>query len=319
MHEFSFTEEADGFDLKKVTDYAKENGVHIIGYHETGSNIINYLKQIDEGMALYKEMGIHDVKIGQVGSRLNMKEWHHGQFGVNYYRHVLKKAAEYQLTVNFHEPIKDTGERRTYPNMMAREGARGQEYNAWSEGNPPSHTAILPFTRMLSGPMDFTPGVLDVEIKQGHEGRDVHTTAAKQLALYVVLYSPIQMLADLPENYMDNPAFQFLQDVPVDWEDTKVLNAEIGEYITTVRKDKYSDDWYLGSLTNEESRSFGVPLSFLDADVTYEAQIYTDAEGTTWNTNATKVSISTKEVKSTDTLQLNLAEGGGAAIRFKKL
>lgn len=318
MHEFSFTKEADGFDLKKVTDYAKENGVHIIGYHETGSNIINYLKQIDEGMALYKEMGIHDVKIGQVGSRLNMKEWHHGQFGVDYYRNVLKKAAEYQLTVNFHEPIKDTGERRTYPNMMAREGARGQEYNAWSEGNPPSHTAILPFTRMLSGPMDFTPGVLDVEIAQGHEGRDVHTTAAKQLALYVVLYSPIQMLADLPENYVDNPAFKFLQDVPVDWEDTQVLNAEIGEYITTVRKDRFSDDWYLGSLTNEENRSFEVPLSFLDADATYEAQMYADPEGTTWNTNATKVSISTKEVKSTDTLQLNLAEGGGAAIRFKK-
>ena len=319
MHEFSFTKEADGFDLKKVTDHAKENGVHIIGYHETGSNINNYLRQIDEGMALYKEMGIHDVKIGQVGSRLNMKEWHHGQFGVNYYRNVLKKATEYQLTVNFHEPIKDTGERRTYPNMMAREGARGQEYNAWSEGNPPNHTAILPFTRMLSGPMDFTPGVLDVEIEQGHEGRDVHTTAAKQLALYVVLYSPIQMLADLPENYVDNPAFKFLQDVPVDWEDTQVLNAEIGEYITTVRKDRFSDDWYLGSLTNEESRSFEIPLSFLDANATYEAQIYEDAEGTTWNTNATKVSISTKEVKSTDTLQLKLAKGGGAAIRFKKL
>ena len=319
MHEFSFTKEADGFDLKKVTDYAKENGVHIIGYHETGSNIINYLKQIDEGMALYSIMGIHDVKIGQVGSRLNMKEWHHGQFGVNYYRNVLKKAAEYQLTVNYHEPIKDTGERRTYPNMMAREGARGQEYNAWSEGNPPDHTAILPFTRMLSGPMDFTPGVLDVEIQQGYEGRDVHTTAAKQLALYVVLYSPIQMLADLPENYVDNPAFKFLQDVPVDWEDTQVLNAEIGEYITTVRKDRFSDDWYLGSLTNEESRSFEIPLSFLDADATYKAQIYADAEGTTWNTNATKVSISTKKVKSTDALQLNLAKGGGAAIRFKKL
>ncbi len=319
MHEFSFTKEADGFDLKKVTDYAKENGVHIIGYHETGSNIINYLKQIDEGMALYNIMGIHDVKIGQVGSRLNMKEWHHGQFGVNYYRNVLKKAAEYQLTVNFHEPIKDTGERRTYPNMMAREGGRGQEYNAWSEGNPPNHTAILPFTRMLSGPMDFTPGVLDVEIEQGYEGRDVHTTVAKQLALYVVLYSPIQMLADLPENYIDNPAFQFLQDVPVDWEDTQVLNAEIGEYITTVRKDKYSDDWYLGSLTNEESRSFEVPLSFLDADATYEAQIYADAEGIKWNKDASNISISTKEVNLTDNLQLNLAEGGGTAIRFKKL
>jgi len=319
MHQFSFTQEADNFDLKKVTDYAKENGVSIIGYHETGSNIINYLAQIDEGMALYEKSGIHDVKIGQVGSRLNMKEWHHGQFGVNYYRSVLEKAAKYHLTVNFHEPIKDTGERRTYPNMMAREGARGQEYNAWSDGNPPNHTAILPFTRFLAGPMDFTPGVLDVEIEQGYEGRDVHTTAAKQLALYVVLYSPIQMLADLPENYDGNPAFKFLQDVPVDWEDTKVLNAEIGEYITTARKDKYSDDWYLGSLTNEESRTFDIDLSFLDANATYEAQMYADEIGTTWNKNATKVAITTKKVKSTDALQINLSEGGGTAIRFKKL
>jgi len=318
MHMFSFNDSADNFDLKKVTYYAKENGVSIIGYHETGSNIINYLEQIDAGMELYEEMGIHDIKIGQVGSRLNMKEWHHGQFGVNYYRYVLKKAAEYHLTVNFHEPIKDTGERRTYPNMMSREGARGQEYNAWSDGNLPSHTATIPFTRMLSGPMDFTPGILDVDIKQGYPGRDVHTTAAKQLALYVVLYSPIQMLADLPENYDGNPAFKFLQEVPVDWEDTKVLNAEIGEYITTVRKDRHSEDWYLGSLTNEDSRSFTIPLSFLDENATYEAQIYEDAKGISWNKDASKVSISTKEVKSTDTLQINLAKGGGTAIRFMK-
>ncbi|MGB5242004.1 MAG: glycoside hydrolase family 97 protein [Lutimonas sp.] len=318
MHMFSFTQEADGFDLKKVTDYARENGVSIIGYHETGSNIINYLKQIEEGMALYQKMGIHDVKIGQVGSRLNMKEWHHGQFGVNYYRYVLKEAAKHQLTVNFHEPIKDTGERRTFPNMMAREGARGQEYNAWSEGNPPSHTATIPFTRMLSGPMDFTPGVLDVDIKQGFEGRDVHTTAAKQLALYVVLYSPIQMLADLPENYDGHPAFTFLQDVPTDWEDTQVLNGEIGEFITTVRKDRHSDDWFLGSLSNEKSRTFTIDLSFLDAGSVYEAQIYQDAEGTTWNTNATKIKILSKEVTSKDSLNLILAEGGGTAIRFAR-
>ena len=318
MHMFSFTEEADNFDLEKVTDYAKENGVSIIGYHETGSNIINYLKQIDEGMALYEKVGIHDVKIGQVGSRLNMKEWHHGQFGVNYYRSVLEKAAKYHLTVNFHEPIKDTGERRTYPNMMSREGARGMEYDAWSEGNPPDHTATIPFTRMLSGPMDFTPGILDVGISQGYEGRDVHTTAAKQLALYVVLYSPIQMLADLPENYDGNPAFKFLQDVPVDWEDTKVLNAEIGSYITTVRKDRHSGDWYLGSLTNEKSRTFDIPLSFLDPDSTYTAEIYADPQGTTWNKEADKVAVSRQEVKSSDNLKIILGEGGGTAIRFAK-
>lgn len=319
MHQFSFTEEADNFDLKKVTDYAKEHGVQIIGYHETGSNIINYLNQIDRGMKRYHELGIKDVKIGQVGSRLNMKEWHYGQFGVNYYRFVLEKALEYKLTVNFHEPIKDTGERRTYPNMMSREGARGQEYNAWSEGNPPGHTAILPFTRMMSGPMDFTPGIFDVEITQGFEGRDVHTTLAKQLALYVVLYSPIQMLADLPENYINQPAFEFLKDVPVDWEDTKILNAEIGEYITTARKDKYSDDWYLGSLTNEKDRHIQVPLTFLDSESRYKAQVYADADGISWKERASEIEISHFEVSSKDTLRLRLAKGGGAAVRLMKL
>jgi alpha-glucosidase len=316
MHLFSFTDEADGFDLKAVTDYGKKKNVSIIGYHETGSNLINYRKQIDAGMALYQAMGMHDIKIGQVGSRLNMKEWHHGQFGVNYYREVLKKAAQYKLAVNFHEPIKDTGERRTYPNMMSREGARGQEYNAWSEGNPPSHTATIPFTRLLSGPMDYTPGIFDVGISQGYEGRDVHSTVAKELSLYVVLYSPIQMLADLPENYVNQPAFKFLQDVPVDWEDTQVLNAAIGEYVTVVRKDRHSDDWYLGSLTNEEPRTFKLSLSFLDQNRKYQAQIYSDSEGITWTTNANKVTVSQKIVSSKDTLQLTLAPGGGSAIRF---
>jgi alpha-glucosidase len=202
--------------------------------------------------------------------------------------------------------------------MMSREGARGMEYDAWSEGNPPEHTAIIPFTRMLSGPMDFTPGILDVGIKQGYEGRDVHTTAAKQLALYVVLYSPIQMLADLPENYEGHPAFKFLQDVPVDWEDTKVLNAEIGANITTVRKDRNSGDWYLGSLTNEKSRSFDIALSFLDPGSSYIAEIYADPQGTTWNKEADKVAVSRQEVKSGDTLKIVLGEGGGTAIRFAK-
>ncbi|MFL9837350.1 glycoside hydrolase family 97 protein [Flavobacterium sp. ST-75] len=319
MHMFSFTENADNFDLEKVVEYGKSKGVNIIGYHETGSNLINYLKEIDEGFALYKRLGIHNVKIGQVGSKLNMKEWHHGQFGVNYYRYVLKKAAEYGLAVNFHEPIKDTGERRTYPNMMAREGSRGMEYNAWSEGNPPSHETILPFTRLLSGPMDFTPGILDVEVTQGYPGKRVHTTAAKQLALYVTIYSPIQMLADLPENYEGNPAFQFLKDVPTDWEDTKVLNGEIGEYITTVRKDVHSADWYLGSITNEKARDLEVSLDFLDTDAQYEAQIYADAEGTDETHNPAKVSITKQNVTAKDKLTLKLGASGGTAIRFKKL
>ena len=319
MHMFSFTKTADNFDLEKVVDYGNKKGVELIGYHETGSNLINYLKEVDAGFALYQKLGIHTVKIGHVGSKLNMKEWHHGQFGVNYFRYILQKAAEYNLAVFYHEPIKDTGERRTYPNMLAREAARGQEYNAWSEGNPPSHVVILPFTRMLSGPMDYTPGVLDVEIKQGYPGKRIHGTTAQQLAMYVVFYSPIQMLADLPENYTGKPELQFLKDVPTDWDNTIVLNGEIGEYITTVRKDRNSNDWFLGSMTNEKSRDLSVSLSFLDKNVRYEAQIYADAKGTSETVSPTAVAISKKIVKSTDVLQLNLGGAGGTAIRFKKL
>ncbi|MBK6282111.1 MAG: glycoside hydrolase family 97 protein [Draconibacterium sp.] len=318
MHMFSFTQSTDDFNLEEVVKYGDSKGVKLIGYHETGSNLINYLAQIDSGMALYQKMGIHDIKIGQVGSRLNMKEWHHGQFGVNYYRSVLKKAAEYQLAVNFHEPIKDTGERRTYPNMMSREGARGMEYDAWSEGNPPDHTLKLVFTRMLAGPMDFTPGIFDLNEEQGFNNRSVHTTLAKQLSYYVTLYSPIQMLADLPDNYDGNPAFQFLKDVPVDWDDTKVLNGEIGEYITTVRKDRKSEDWFLGSMTNENSREFTVSLDFL-GEGKYEAQIYADAPGTTWQNEPEKVAISMVQVDKNSTLPIVLGEGGGLAVRFKKL
>jgi len=318
MHMFNFTECTPDFDLKEVDRYADAKGVKLIGYHETGSNLINYLKQVDDGMRLYQKLGIHDIKIGQVGSKLNMKEWHHGQFGVNYYRHVLETAAKYQLAVNFHEPIKDTGERRTYPNMLSREGGRGMEYDAWSAGNPPNHYVILPFTRMLAGPMDFTPGIFDIDIEQGY-GRVVHTTVAKQLACYVTIYSPIQMLADLPEYYVGNPAFKFLQDVPVDWEDTKVLNGEIGEYITTVRKDRNSDDWYLGSMTNENAREFEIELSFLEKGATYEAQIYADAEGITYEKNPEQVAISEMKVMNNTVLPVHLAEGGGMAVRFKKI
>ncbi len=318
MHMFSFTQSTDDFDLEEVVKYGDSKGVKLIGYHETGSNLINYLKQIDDGMALYQKNGIHDIKIGQVGSRLNMKEWHHGQFGVNYYRFVLNKAADYQLAVNFHEPIKDTGERRTYPNMMSREGARGMEYDAWSDGNPPDHTLILAFTRMLSGPMDFTPGIFDLNEEQGFNNRKVHTTLAKQLAYYVTLYSPIQMLADLPDNYVDHPAFQFLSDVPGDWEDTQVLNGEIGEYLTTVRKDRNSDDWYLGSMTNKDGRELTLNLEFL-GEGNYEAQIYADAPGISWENNPEEVVNSKQEVNINSTLELKLAPGGGAAIRFKKL
>ncbi len=318
MHMFNFTKCADGFDLEKVCNYAKSKNVEIIGYHETGSNLINYLSQIDSAFALYKKVGIHNLKIGQVGSRLNMKEWHHGQFGVEYYRYVLLKAAQNHMTVNFHEPIKGTGEWRTYPNMLMREGARGQEYDAWSKGNPPEHTTILPFTRMLAGPMDFTPGIFDVTIKE-RSTTSVHTTVAKQLAFYVVIYAPVQMLADLPENYEGNPAFKFLLDVPTDWEDTKVLNAKIGDYVTIVRKDRNSNDWYLGSITDENVRTFEIPLDFLDPGKKYLAEIYADGENADYQNNPLPVAISSKQVDSNTTLTLKLARGGGQAIRFHEV
>jgi alpha-glucosidase len=319
MHMFSFTKSADNFDLEKVVEYGNKKGVALIGYHETGSNLINYLKEVDEGFALYKKLGMHSVKIGHVGSKLNMKEMHFGQFGVNYFRYILEKAAEYDLAVLYHESIKDTGERRTFPNMVSREAARGQEYNAWSEGNPPNHLTIIPFTRLLSGPMDFTPGIFDVEVKQGYPGKRVHGTAAQQLALYVTIYAPIQMMADLPENYEGKPALQFLKDVPTDWADTKVLEGKIGEYITTARKDRNSADWFLGTITNENARDVNVSLSFLDPNATYEAQIYADAAGTDETHNPSEVAISKKTVKASDSLKLHLGGAGGTAIRFKKL
>jgi alpha-glucosidase len=319
MHMFSFTKSADNFDLEKVVDYGNKKGVELIGYQETGSNLINYLKQVDEGFALYKKLGMHSVKIGHVGSKLNMKENHFGQFGVNYFRYILEKAAEYDLAVLYHESIKDTGERRTFPNMVSREAARGQEYNAWSEGNPPNHLTIIPFTRLLSGPMDFTPGIFDVEVKQGYPGKRVHGTAAQQLALYVTIYAPIQMMADLPENYEGKPALQFLKDVPTDWEDTKVLEGKIGEYITTARKDRNSADWYLGTITNEYARNVEISLSFLDQNAVYEAQIYADAEGTDETHNPSEITISKRTVKASEVLKLHLGGAGGTAIRFKKL
>ncbi|MDA3893086.1 MAG: glycoside hydrolase family 97 protein [Salinivirgaceae bacterium] len=313
LHVFSFTESTSDFDFKKVTDYATENNVNIIGYHETGANIDNYLGQIDAGMQMYKDAGMHSIKIGQVGSRLMMKEWHYGQYGVEYYDFVLAKAAEYKLTVNFHEPIKQTGKHRTYPHWFSAEGARGQEYNAWSEGNPPEHTVILPFTRMLGGSMDFTPGIFSIKPTR------VHTTLAKQLALYLTFYSPLQMLADLPENYDGHPAFKFMQDVPVNWETTKVLNAKIGDYYTVVRKDIDSNDWYLGSITDENELQLMVNLDFLEPGKKYRAEIYADAADAEFDKNPEAYKILEKEVDSTMDLTIQLAKGGGQAIRFVAL
>jgi len=325
---FSFTEPFPDFDLNAVTDYALQKDVKIIGHHETSAAIGNYEVQVDDAFRLYKSRGIDAIKTGYVGHGTDIvpvggkpgdREWHHGQYMVRHYRNIVEKAATYKIMLDVHEPIKPTGIRRTYPNMMTREGARGQEYNAWSEdgGNPPDYTTIIPFTRLLAGPMDFTPGIFDLTFeKAGRANNRVNTTLAKQLALYVVIYSPLQMAADLPENYVNQPAFQFIKDVPVDWSTTLVPHAAIGDFITTVRKDRNSEDWYVGSITNENERDLVLDLSFLDTDRTYKATIYTDGTDNHWMHNPYPVDIHTLQVDKTKTLKLHLAAGGGTAIRL---
>jgi alpha-glucosidase len=301
---FSFTTPYEDFDIEELSAYAAARGVKLIGHHETAAAVTNYERQLEDAFDFYRDLGIDTVKTGYVDRGQGIKrrdeegnlvglEWHHGQYMVRHYREVVETAARYQIMLDVHEPIKDTGIRRTYPNMMTREGARGQEYNAWSEdgGNPPEHTTILPFTRMLAGPFDFTPGIFDLLFEEYRLSHRVNTTLAKQLALYVVIYSPLHMAADLPENYEGHPAFQFIIDVPVDWQDTKVLHAEIGDYVTIVRQDRNSEDWYLGSITDEERRTLEAPLTFLEPGRKYVAEVYADAADADWESNPLSIDI----------------------------
>jgi len=322
---FNFTAPYPDFDLKTLADYATAHDTHIIGHHETGGAVTNYEAQMEDAFALYQSLGINTVKTGYVawgqgirrydeqGNFVGM-EWHHGQYMVEHYQRVIETAARYGIMIDAHEPIKDTGLRRTYPNFMTREGARGQEYNAW-DNNPPDHVTILPFTRLLAGPMDYTPGVLNLTI-DGYDANRVNHTLAKELALYVVIYSPLQMAADLIENYEGNPAFQFILDVPVDWQETRVINAQIGDYINTVRRERDGDEWFLGSITDENPRKLETSLDFLSSDVTYVAQIYSDGAEADWGNNPYSLEVNSYLVDSTATLTLDLAPGGGQAIRF---
>jgi alpha-glucosidase len=234
-----------------------------------------------------------------------------------YLKSVIE-AAKYKISINTHEPIKDTGLRRTYPNWLSREGAKGQEYNAWgSPTNPPEHTAILPYTRLLSGPMDFTPGIFNLTFRGTDSEQRVQTTLAKQLALYVTIYSPVQMAADLPENYEARPdAFQFIVDVPADWEKSIALAGEVGEFIVFARQERGGQDWYVGAVSDEDARTIEIALDFLDADRTYQAQIYRDGPDAHWKTNPYSITIEERTIRRGDALVLPLAAGGGAAIRF---
>jgi alpha-glucosidase len=322
---FSFTKSFPDYDLAEVARYAHSKGIHLIVHNETSGGIDNYERQLDSAFALYHSLGLDNVKTGYVTDTAGGGQSHHGQYMVNHYRHVIEMAAKYGIMLDVHEPIHDTGERRTYPNMMSREGARGQEYNAWGAegGNPPEHETNLFFTRMLGGPMDFTPGIFDIFIERGtgrprrlDESRP-RTTLAKQLALYVVLYSPLQMAADLPENYEGQPAFQFIRDVAVDWDTTRVIDGKIGGYVIVARKQRGARDWFLGAITNEEARTFDVPLSFLSKGQSYVAEIYADGPDANWATKPLSVAISKRTVTSASTLHLILAAGGGQAIRIR--
>jgi alpha-glucosidase len=323
---FSFTKPYPDFDLTAVAAYARGKGVRLIGHHETSGNIAHYEQQLGAGLDLYAALGIDSVKTGYVADAGGIRalgddgrihfEWHDGQVMSRHHLKVVTEAAKRHIAVVAHEPIKDTGLRRTYPNWIAREGARGMEYNAWGDPpNRPEHETNLVFTRMLGGPFDFTPGVLSLA---GTGGRPIQSTIAKQLANYVVLYSPMQMAADLPENYAKYPGpFQFIKDVPTDWADTRVLNGEVGDYATLARKDRNSDDWYIGSVTDENARTLAIRLDFLDANRRYTARIYRDGDGADWKTNAHAIVIETRQVKRGDELRLKLAPGGGQAIRLQ--
>ncbi len=323
--EFSFTEAMPDFDLAAVAAYARERGVHLVGHHETSGFIAHYEDQLEDALDLYASLGVDAVKTGYVADAGGIKardshgavryEWHDGQVMSRHHLKVVTEAAKRRIAVNPHEPIKDTGLRRTYPNWVSREGARGMEYNAWGNPpNPPEHEANLVFTRMLAGPMDFTPGVVSLI---GRGGMPIQSTLAKQLALYVVIYSPIQMAADLPENYAKHPGpFKFIRDVPVDWSDTRVLNGEVGDFVTIARKDRNSDDWYLGSVTDERARRLKVALDFLDPGRSYTAEIYRDGKAADWKTHPHSIAVETRALRNGDTLELRLAPGGGQAVRF---
>ena len=312
---FSFTEPYPDFDLPSLAQYAQEHGIALIGHHETGGNIAAYEEQMEAAFALYEELGIHAVKTGYAGEILPKGQHHHGQWMVNHYQRVVECAAAHHIMLDVHEPIKPTGLCRTWPNLLSGEGVRGTEYEAWSDGNPPEHTTIIPFTRGLAGPIDYTPGIFATTFPKYREGRRVHTTVAKQLALYVIIYSPLQMAADLPENYEGQPGFQFIRDVPVTWDETRVITADIGRHVIVARRK--GQDWFVGLIIADSSATFDLPLQFLQPDRPYEMTLYADGKDADWESNPTSLEISTRTVQSRDRVNLRLARGGGAAIRFR--
>jgi len=328
---FSFTESYPDFDLPQLGAYARERGVRLIGHNETAGAVENYERQLDAAMALYETNGVSVVKTGYVKPSGSIErtlpdgtvghEWFAGQYRVGHEVKVAEVAARHHISIDAHEPVKDTGLRRTWPNMLSREGARGQEFNAWGRPtNPPEHLTILPFTRLLAGPMDFTPGIFDLTFGKSMLNERVQSTLATQLALYVLIYSPVQMAADLPENYEKRPdAFQFIRDVPTDWETSRTLAGEIGDYVVVARQQRGAADWYLGATTDENARTLDIPLDFLERGRRYEAQIYRDAADADFRTNPTALVIEKRNVTAKDRIAAALAPGGGLAVRFRAI
>ncbi len=314
---FDFVTPYPDFDIAELSSYAKSKGVKIIMHHETSGSVTNYERWMDTAYRLMKQYGYDAVKTGYVGRIIPRGEHHDGQWMVRHYERVAAKTGSYGIMADMHESVRLTGMHRTYPNWIASEAARGNEFNAWSVGNPPDHETILPFTRLMGGPMDYTPGIFKIKMSHYNPGKkeQVHTTLAKQLALYITLYSPLQMAADLPENYEARPdAFQFIKDVAVDWDDTKVLEAEPGDYLTIARKGKNSAAWFLGSITDENARQSTIKLDFLDPNTKYLASVYRDAADAHWQNNPEAYGIDKMIVDAKSALMLKLAPGGGTAV-----
>ncbi|OQP59240.1 alpha-glucosidase [Niastella vici] len=313
---FDFVRPYPDFDIKEITSYARSKGVQMIMHNETSGSATSYERQLDTAFRFMQQFGYPAVKTGYVGRIVPRGEHHDGQWMVSHYERVLQQGMKYHIMVDAHEPARPTGLQRTYPNFMACEAARGNEYHAFSNGNQPDHETILPFTRLMGGPMDYTPGIFKLKgYAPWAPDRSVHSTLAKQLALYVTIYSPVEMVADLPENYEAKPdAFQFIKDVPVDWDDTKILEAEPGDYVTIARKEKGKNNWFIGAITDENARTAGIQLNFLQKGKKYKAVIYEDAKSAHWKTNPEAYAIRSMTVDSNTKLLLSLAPGGGAAI-----
>lgn len=317
---FDFVSPYPDFDLKSIQEYAKQKGVEMIMHHETSGSIRNYERHMDTAYQFMKDYGYNAVKSGYVGDILPRGEYHYSQWVVNHYQYALEKAAEYEIMINAHEAVRPTGISRTYPNLIANESARGTEYQAFG-GSKANHVTVLPFTRLIGGPMDYTPGIFEMDISKLNPNNNSHVNAtiANQLALYLTMYSPLQMAADLPENYMRFPeAFEFIKDVAVDWDESIYLEAEPGEYITVARKAKGTSDWFIGNVTGFQARKTSLTLDFLEPGETYTARIYEDAKDAHYKDNPQAIKIRSVQVKKNSKLKFRSAPGGGFAVSIIK-